>query len=56
MEYKYKIGFLGSGNMAKAIASGIIDSKILNSNQIIMSATSKKEPLLAFEAVCVIRS
>ena len=46
MEYKYKIGFLGSGNMAKAIALGIIDSKILDYNEIIMSATTKKEPFL----------
>ena len=28
MEYKYKLGFLGAGNMAKAIARGIIKSNI----------------------------
>ena len=29
MEYKYKLGFLGAGNMAKAIARGIVKSSIL---------------------------
>ena len=37
MEYKFKLGFLGAGNMAKAIARGIVKSKILDTNQIIMS-------------------
>ncbi|MCR4874623.1 MAG: pyrroline-5-carboxylate reductase [Clostridia bacterium] len=37
MEYKYKLGFLGAGNMAKAIARGIIKSNILKSNEVIMS-------------------
>ena len=37
MEYKYKLGFLGAGNMAKAIARGIIKSNILEANNVIMS-------------------
>ena len=37
MKYTYKLGFLGAGNMAKAIARGIIKSKILDASQIIMS-------------------
>lgn len=37
MNYRYKLGFLGAGNMAKAIARGIIKSNILNKDEIIMS-------------------
>ena len=37
MEYKYKLGFLGAGNMAKAIARGIVRSSILQPDDIIMS-------------------
>ena len=41
MEYKYKLGFLGAGNMAKAIASGVLSSKLLNKDQMIMSRQSE---------------
>ena len=37
MEYRYKLGFLGAGNMAKAIANGIIKSNILKADEVIMS-------------------
>ena len=39
MEYKYKLGFIGAGNMAKAIVNGIVNSSILSKNEIIMSNT-----------------
>ncbi|MBE5762904.1 MAG: pyrroline-5-carboxylate reductase [Clostridiales bacterium] len=37
MEYRYKLGFLGAGNMAKAIANGIIKSNILKADEVVMS-------------------
>lgn len=40
MDYKYKLGFIGAGNMAKAIVNGIVDSNILDKNEIIMSNIS----------------
>lgn len=43
MKYRYKLGFIGAGNMAKAIVNGIVDSKILTADQIIMSNTHSNE-------------
>ncbi|MEG1535743.1 MAG: pyrroline-5-carboxylate reductase [Clostridia bacterium] len=43
MKYKYKLGFLGSGNMANAILSGILANNLLDKNEIIMSATTARE-------------
>ena len=43
MEYRYKLGFLGAGNMAKAIANGIIKSNILKANEVIMSDPNVKD-------------
>lgn len=34
---KYKLGFIGAGNMAKAIAKGIVDNNIISADKIIMS-------------------
>ena len=41
-EFKAKVGFLGGGNMAKAMAKGFIKSKTVNPANIIVSATTKK--------------
>ena len=38
MKKNYKLGIIGAGFMATAIINGIITSKILNKNQIIVSA------------------
>lgn len=35
MEYNYKLGIIGAGNMAKAIANGIVDSKLIDIDKII---------------------
>lgn len=35
MSYKYKLGIIGAGNMAKAIVNGIVDSKLIAVNKII---------------------
>lgn len=35
MEYNYKLGIIGAGNMAKAIANGIVDGKIIDKSKII---------------------
>ncbi len=37
MREKYQLGFVGAGNMAQAIAKGIIDSNILGADEILMS-------------------
>lgn len=37
MEKKYTLGIIGAGNMASAIVGGILNSKILDPNQIIIS-------------------
>ena len=41
-EFKAKVGFLGGGNMAKAMAKGFIESKTVNPANIIVSATTEK--------------
>lgn len=38
---KYKIGFIGSGNMASAIIKGILNSSLISSNEIIASASTQ---------------
>ncbi|MDE7191375.1 MAG: pyrroline-5-carboxylate reductase [Clostridia bacterium] len=43
MNYKYKLGFIGCGNMAKAIINGLLDSNLLTSNDIFLSTPSIKE-------------
>lgn len=35
MNYNYKLGIIGAGNMAKAIANGIVDSKLIDKIKII---------------------
>ena len=40
--YKYKLGFVGSGNMAKAIVGGVLSSGMLAASDIVMSNTSGK--------------
>lgn len=35
MKYNYKLGIIGAGNMAKAIANGIVDSKLIEVDKII---------------------
>ena len=35
MNYNYKLGIIGAGNMAKAIANGIVDSKLIDKSKII---------------------
>ena len=37
-----KVGFVGGGNMAKAMAKGFISAKIVEAGNIIVSATTKK--------------
>ena len=45
-EFKKKVGFLGGGNMAKAMAKGFITSKTVNPANIIVSATTEKTLLV----------
>lgn len=35
MKFNYKLGIIGAGNMAKAIANGVVDGKIIENSQII---------------------
>ena len=51
MEYKYKLGFLGAGNMAKAIANGIIKSNILKANEVIMSDPNVKDDVSGIKVI-----
>ena len=39
----YRLGIIGAGNMANAIVSGIINSKIYEKNEIIISDISKDQ-------------
>lgn len=36
-EYKYKLGFIGAGNMAKAISGGLLNSALIKHSDMIMS-------------------
>ena len=44
MNYKYKLGFIGCGNMAKAIINGLLDSKLLPIEDIYISTPSISAP------------
>lgn len=44
MKYRYTLGMIGSGNMAKAIADGILNQQVLSAEQICMSASTEKAP------------
>ncbi|MDE6869672.1 MAG: pyrroline-5-carboxylate reductase [Clostridia bacterium] len=44
MNYKYKLGFIGCGNMAKAIINGLLDSKLLATKDIFVSTPSISAP------------
>ncbi len=44
MNRKYKLGFIGCGNMAKAIINGIIQSKIISIDEMIVSTPSISAP------------
>lgn len=44
MNYKYKLGFIGCGNMAKAIINGLLDSKLLTAKDILVSTPSISAP------------
>ena len=39
---KYKIGFIGAGNMAKAIIKGLLNASIVTESEILASASSQK--------------
>ncbi|MEG1609338.1 MAG: pyrroline-5-carboxylate reductase [Clostridia bacterium] len=51
MKYKYKLGFIGGGNMAKAILNGILNNALLNKNDIIVSDPFLKDNLFGVEVV-----
>lgn len=40
-QYKYKLGFIGAGNMARAISSGLITQGLMNESDIIMGDVNK---------------
>ena len=40
MNYKYKLGFIGCGNMAKAIINGLLDSNLLKAENMYISTPS----------------
>ena len=44
MNYKYKLGFIGCGNMAKAIINGLLDSKLLKAENMYISTPSISRP------------
>ena len=44
MNYKYKLGFIGCGNMAKAIINGLLDSKLLKAEDIFISTPNISTP------------
>jgi ornithine cyclodeaminase/alanine dehydrogenase-like protein (mu-crystallin family) len=39
---RIKLGFIGCGNMAHAIAKGLIDSRLFSADEIIISATREE--------------
>lgn len=49
MNYKYKLGFIGCGNMAKAIINGLLTSKLLTKKEIFISTPSIKEKYLGID-------
>lgn len=44
MNYKYKLGFIGCGNMAKAIINGLLDNALLNGQDMYISTPSISTP------------
>ena len=44
MNYKYKLGFIGCGNMAKAIINGLLDSNLLKAENMFISTPSINQP------------
>lgn len=44
MNYKYKLGFIGCGNMAKAIINGLLDSDLLQAEEMLISTPSIAAP------------
>ncbi|MDE6613966.1 MAG: NAD(P)-binding domain-containing protein, partial [Clostridia bacterium] len=44
MNYKYKLGFIGCGNMAKAIINGLLDSNLLKAENMFISTPSISQP------------
>ena len=49
MNYKYKLGFIGCGNMAKAIINGLLSSKFLSEKDMFISTPSIKEKYLGID-------
>ncbi|MGN0797631.1 MAG: pyrroline-5-carboxylate reductase [Christensenellales bacterium] len=41
MQQKYKLGFIGAGNMARAIAKGVLSGGLLSADQILMTDVAK---------------
>ncbi|MDE6472473.1 MAG: pyrroline-5-carboxylate reductase [Clostridia bacterium] len=44
MNYKYKLGFIGCGNMAKAIINGLLDSHLLKAEDMYVSTPNINQP------------
>ena len=44
-DFKFKLGFVGSGNMAQAIVHGVLSSGMLAKSDIVMSNTSGNSPI-----------
>lgn len=44
MNYKYKLGFIGCGNMAKAIINGLLDSQLLKAEDMLVSTPNINAP------------
>lgn len=44
MKRSYKLGFIGCGNMAKAIINGLLESKYLSTDKILVSSPSISQP------------
>ncbi len=51
MNYNFKLGVIGAGNMAKAIVSGIVEGGILSSSEIITSARTSNIDVSGVETV-----
>lgn len=49
MNYKYKLGFIGCGNMAKAIIGGLLDSGLLTDKEMLVSTPHLKEKYLGID-------
>lgn len=49
MNYKYKLGFIGCGNMAKSIINGLLTSKLLSESDIFIATPSIKGKYLGID-------